>query len=74
MSKIKSHDEYIARLNAHDWYYQYSDCNQTYRAGMDEEGRLLDWARIHDPELTLYYAHDKERQAFYAAQAAGGAK
>jgi hypothetical protein len=38
-------DEFEAELERHDWFYDYSDDNNTYRAGKAAEKRLLQIAK-----------------------------
>ena len=43
-------EAYLKKLQSHDWYYNYSDDNRVYNAGLAEERDLRAIART-DPEL-----------------------
>ena len=42
-------------LDAHDWYYSYSECVDTFRSGQHEKRVILDIMRNNDELQELYY-------------------
>jgi hypothetical protein len=46
--------EFYDQLVAHDWYYHFSDDGRVYRAGLDNERRLLALASENDGFKSLY--------------------
>lgn len=54
IKEIKTREDYIAALKAHDWFYAYSDDRNTYRRGQAERYAIDAAAKVLDPELTLY--------------------
>lgn len=51
---LESFDAFVARLGAHDWYYEFSDDNSVWRAGRDESKALAALAKT-DPMLQVAY-------------------
>ena len=47
-------DDYIAKLKAHDWTYNYSDDNRYYEAGRKEAEEIRRMGDILDPDRKIY--------------------
>ena len=47
-------DDYIAKLKAHDWYYDYSDDHRVYTKGRDEAYAIRNLGNIIDPNREIY--------------------
>lgn len=49
-----SEEDYIKRLQAHDWYYFMSDDHSAYKAGRDNLERMSEARRLIDPDGTTW--------------------
>ena len=47
-------DDYIARLKAHDWTYDYSDDHRVWSKGRDQAGEIRRLGDILDPDRKIY--------------------
>ena len=47
-------DDYIAKLKAHDWTYDYSDDHRVWQRGSQERDEIRRLAKIIDPDLKIY--------------------
>jgi hypothetical protein len=56
-------DDYIAKLKAHDWTYQYSDDHSVWQRGSKEADEIRRLGDIVDPDRKLY----KQYSPFYEA-------
>lgn len=59
----KAMDEYIAKLKAHDWTYQYSDDHSVWQRGSKEADEIRRLGDVVDPDRKLY----KQYSPFYEA-------
>ena len=47
-------DDYVAKLKAHDWTYQYSDDHRAYTKGSQESNEIRRLGDILDPDRKIY--------------------
>lgn len=51
---MNTEQEYRAALQAHDWYYDYSDDHKVWCAGRDQRSALHAAARTLDPDYAIW--------------------
>lgn len=50
-------DEYIAALQAHDWYYSYSDDHRVWKSGFENARQLQEMRHELDTDYTVWNQH-----------------
>ena len=56
----KAMDDYITKLKAHDWTYQYSDDHRYWKKGSEEAGEIRRLQRVLDPNFEIYNKYAPE--------------
>ena len=56
-------DEYIAKLKAHDWTYQYSDDHSVWQRGSKESDEIRRMGDIVDPDRKIYKKYSPFHEA-----------
>lgn len=47
-------NEYYDELEQHDWFFEYSDDNRVWRAGVNNRNKLIEMSKESEEHKTLY--------------------
>ena len=69
----KAMDDYIAKLKAHDWYYDMSDDHRAWKAGNDSYKAIMNLKKVLDPDGKIYDKYSPFNKESVSETATAGA-
>ncbi len=64
LNNLNDSDAFILQLRSLDWYYNYSDCGRTYKAGRESIAKFKELAKEYDLDHIFKMDHDERNEWF----------